>query len=241
MKFIPTLALVLAAAAAPCAAQTNEPPPSPTPGAVTTAPHSPLAEDIIRLWKANLSEDFINKYVSHSALAKDLTADDVILLRNAGVPESLIASVSLGSAAPAPTDAPTGTLAGAPARRMDPKETRRWDGLARRNSGIVIFKSRWDPGYLEFKDQTFRWVDSKDASKNVLLPIAQVTEQQLACLKKPGGNECFEWVVKTRSDEYRFRDIAWQQGEDAKAEEIFAYLSGLYPNLISSRRPVDSK
>ena len=44
----------------------------------------------------------------------------------------------------------------------------------------------------------------------------QMTEQQLTCLKKSGGNECFEWVVKSKGQEYRFRDIAWEQGENAK-------------------------
>jgi hypothetical protein len=105
----------------------------------------------------------------------------------------------------------------------------------------VLFKGRWDSGVLEFKDGSLRWVDSHDAGKNVLLPAAQLTEQQLTCLKKAGGNECFEWVVKTRNEEYRFRDVGWQQGEDAKVAELYEYFSGAYPSLISSRRPVDEK
>jgi hypothetical protein len=105
----------------------------------------------------------------------------------------------------------------------------------------VLLKSRWDGGFLEFKDASLRWMDSRDAGKNVLLPAAQVTEQQLTCLKKSGGNECFEWVVKTRSEEYRFRDVGWRQGENAKVEELFEFFRSAYPNLISSRRPVDEK
>lgn len=106
---------------------------------------------------------------------------------------------------------------------------------------MVLLKSRWDSGVLEFKDGTVRWVDSRDTGKNVLLPAAQLTEQQLTCLKKSGGNECFEWVVKTRNEEYRFRDVGWQQGENAKVAELFAYFSTAYPSLISSHRPVDEK
>jgi hypothetical protein len=194
---------------------------------------SPLVEDITRLWRANLSEEFINKYFARTDLARDLTAEDVVRLRNAGVPETLITSITLrrtdaGSAASAPQMAPG-------------RDSYRWDGLTRRNSGIVLLKSRWDSGVLEFKDASIRWIDSKDGSKNVLLPAAQVTEQQLTCLKKAGGNECFEWVVKTRSDEYRFRDVGWRQGENAKVAEIFKFFSSTYPNLISSRTPVDEK
>jgi len=203
---------------------------SATPVAVSA--NSALVEDIIRLWKANLSEEFINKYFAHSDLARDLTPDDVVRLRNAGVPETLIASITL-----------RGVDAGAAAvqKAAGPRDVRRWDGLTRRNSGVVLLKSRWDAGVLEFKDASLRWMDSKDTGKNILLPAAQITEQQLTCLKKSGGNECFEWVVKTRNEEYRFRDVGWQQGENAKVAELFEYFSGAYPSLISSRRPVDEK
>ncbi len=229
---VASLALVAAVSVGrPCAAQPQDPAPMP---AASASVNSALVEDIIRLWKANLSEDFINKYVAHSDLARDLTADDVVRLRSEGVPETLIASITLRRG-DAPASAKASGAAAAPAG------PRRWDGLTRRNSGVVLFKGRWDSGVLEFKDGSLRWVDSHDAGKNVLLPAAQITEQQLTCLKKSGGNECFEWVVKTRNEEYRFRDVAWQQGENAKVAELFEYFSGAYPSLISSRRPVDEK
>ncbi len=203
-------------------------------GAAAVSANSALVEDITRLWRANLSEEFITKYVAHSDLARDLTADDVVRLRAAGVPETLIASITLRRPEP-------GVAAGVMQMPPGPGDSRRWDGLTRRNSGLVLFKSRWDAGVLEFKDGSLRWIDSTDAAKNVLLPVAQITEQQLTCLKKAGGNECFEWVLKTKDDEYRFRDVSWQQGENAKVAEVFGFFSKAYPNLISSRKPVDEK
>ena len=225
-----SLALVVAASSGGrCEAQQQEPAATP---AIASA-NSALVDDIIRLWKANLSEEFIDKYVAHSDLARDLTADDVVRLRGAGVPETLIASITLRRPGPGP--------AAAVAPSPGPGDFRRWDGLTRRNSGMVLFKSRWDAGVLEFKEGSLRWIDSKDPAKNVLLPAAQMTEQQLTCLKKAGGNECFEWVAKTKDEEYRFRDVAWQQGENAKVVEVFDFFRGAYPNLISSRKPVDEK
>jgi hypothetical protein len=235
-RFAPfALSFALASAAA---AQEVPVAPEPTPGpssASSTSPAGTLVDDIIRLWKANLSEGFIEKYVSRSELARDITADDVVRLRSAGVPETLIASVTLGRSAP-PAERPAPLPAGGSAR-----DARRWDGLALRNSGVVLFKGRWDPGVLEFKDGFLRWTDAHDVKKNVLLPSSQITEQQLTCLKKPGGNECFEWVVKTRHEEYRFREVGWEQGQNARVEEVFAWFQGAFPTLISSRRPVDSK
>ena len=47
--------------------------------------------------------------------------------------------------------------------------------------------------------------------------------------------------MKAKSQEYRFRDTAWERGENAKAEEIYRFLQALYPNLVSSHVPVDEK
>jgi len=211
----------------------QQPAPTPTygasaPGDPAFSPTPSLVENMIKLWKANLSEDFLKKYISSSDLARDLSAEDIVKLRNAGLPESLISAVSERTAIvamPGPTSATNA----------------RWEGLSKRNGGVVILKSRWDTGVLEFKEDTLRWTDAHDASKNVLLTAKQITEQQLTCLKKPGGNDCFEWVVKTKGQEYRFRDIAWEQGENAKPQEVFKFMKTLFPYLISSQVPVDEK
>lgn len=203
------------------------------PQASTSSPASPdLVEDVIRLWKANLSEGFIDKYVANSDLARDLSAEDVVKLHAAGVPETLITSLT--------AKRPGGRPAAASARAAT-NGTRRWDGLARRNAGMVLFKSRWDPGILEFRDGALRWTDAKDTGKNVVIPAEQLREQQLTCLKKPGDNECFEWVAKTRRDEYRFRDVAWEQGRNETVQDVFDFFRSSYPNLIASRAPVDEK
>ena len=225
----------------------STPAPSPAPAAAGTAAEAPaptptpsLVDNIIKLWKANLSEDFLRKYISGSDIAKDLSAEDMVRLRNAGLPESLISALAehKRAAAAAP---PAVAAVVTPTPTPTPPTSMRWEGLARRNSGVVLLKSRWDPGVLEFKDETLRWTDARDASKNVLLTAKQMTEQQLTCLKKPGGNECFEWVVKTKGQEYRFRDIAWEQGDNTKVAELFAYFRSRYPNLVSSQVPVDGK
>ena len=230
-KLVLALALIaVTSSGGRCLAGPQDPATTP----VTPSASSALVDDITRLWKANLSEEFITKYFAHSDLARDLTPGDIVLLRNAGVPETLISSITLGRLVAGPA---------ASAAQIPPAlpDSRRWDGLALRNSGIVLLKSRWDSGMLELKEGSLRWVDSKETGKNLLVPVAQVTEQQLTCLKKVGGNECFEWVVKTRNEEYRFRDAAWRQGENAKVQDLFDTFRSVYPNLISSRNPVDEK
>jgi len=260
MRRLRPLALLVAAgvaAAAPLTAQ--EPPPPPTSSAPAPAPAPKPFEDIIKLWKANLSEDFIRKQIESGSTIYTLSADDIIKCRDSGLPESLINVMidttrrkPAGEPAPPPPAAPTSgtvvsTMPSSPPAITPPlpnyaaDANRKWEGLARRNSGVVIFKSRWDVGTLEFKEETFRWVDAKDAGKNLLIPARQVTEQFLTCLKKAGGNECFEWGVKTKDESYRFRDVSWEQGDNKKVQEIFDFLKAIYPNLVSSNVPVDSK
>ena len=226
-KLVLVLALV---AATSVAGRSSAEPQNPAATPMGATANSALVDDITRLWKANLSEEFINKYFARTDLARDLTPDDVVRLREAGVPESLIASLTLREAVKSPSSLSPG-----------PNDSRRWDGLALRNSGVVLLKSRWDSGMLEFREASLRWVDSKRTEKNLVIPIEQVTEQQLTCLKKAGGNECFEWVVKTRSEEYRIRDASWKQGDNTKVQELFDFFRSAYPNLISSRTPVDEK
>ena len=237
------------------AAETASPAPatgSPVAAPVAPSPVPTLVDDIIKLWKANLSEDFLKKYVSTSDIIKELSAEDIVRLRTAGLPESLILTITqrkmelAGAANPAAAGAAAGAAAVPPPTPVPtpvptPRTTARWDGLARRNSGLVLLKSRWDSGILEVKDGTLRWIDSKDVSKNLNIPLKSVTEQQLTCLKKSGGNECFEWVAKTRSDEFRFRNIAWEQNENDKVEDVFSFMKALDPKLVSSQVPVDQK
>jgi hypothetical protein len=266
-------ALVLAAPTV-VSQETREPASSSTTPAAATATAAPAPmplpkphEDMIKLWKANLSEDFIKRQIDTSNTVYNLTAEDIIQCRNAGMPESLIqamlqtmkrvpgdvqaaetkalakdaAKAGDSRAAMAPVPAPPPAPTPAPTPALAEKANMRWEGIVRRNSGIVILKSRWDPGVLEFREETLRWTDSRDSSKNLLIPAKQIKEQFLSCQKKPGGNECFEWGFRTKEGEFRFRDISWEQSENRKPQEIFEFMKAIYPNLVASNVPVESK
>ena len=260
--FSGVLALGAALLALPVGAQAPAPAPA-SPATAAPAPAPKPYEDIIKLWRANLSEDFIKRQIETGTTVYDLSADEMIRCRDAGIPEGLIqvmiatknprtapekpAPASAGASAAAPVAPPAaGTApAAAPAAPRVPslaaEADRSWEGLARRNSGLVLFKGRWDVGTLHFKEELFRWVDARDPGKNLLFPASQISEQFLTCLKKPGGNECFEWGFRTKDGEYRFRDVSWEQGENRKAQEIFDFFKAIYPSLVSSEVPVDSK
>ena len=69
-----TLVLALAlAAAVSFGGRSNAQQPEPAAAPAAVSANSALVDDITRLWKANLSEEFISKYVAHSDLARDLS------------------------------------------------------------------------------------------------------------------------------------------------------------------------
>ena len=44
-----------------------------------------------------------------------------------------------------------------------------------------------------------------------------------------------------KDGEYKWRDVTWEQGENKKVAEIFDFMHAIYPSLVSSDVPVDSK
>jgi hypothetical protein len=247
-SFVTTAAITLASGAlgdTPQPTATASPSTMSAPGTPTPVPvPAPPYEDIIKLWRANLSEDFVKHHIETGSIVYNLSADDIVKLRTAGLPEALINTmVQTTRRTPTPAGTPAAAQPGpaVPTPSLAAQADRRWEGMVRRNSGIVLFKSRWDPGVLEFKELTLRWRDAHDSGKNVLIPAKAFTEQFLSCLKKPGGNECFEWGFKTKDTEYRFRDVSWQQGENRKVREIFDFMKAIYPDFVSAEMPVDSK
>jgi hypothetical protein len=218
--------------------------------------------DVLKLYRANLSEDFIIDRIHRDGVVYDLGADQIIELRSNGVSERVIqtmldtrtgadagAAYDAGAPAPAPMprrppedrvtiDAPPPS--GMPTALGEPPVV--WEGLVRRQPGIVILKNRWNVGRLTYADNQLRWEDAKDSSKNLLIPWNAVREQFMTCLKRAGGNECFEWGFRTANgDEYRFRDVTWEQGDDTKVQAIHAWFRSRYPSLVDSNRPVDEK
>ena len=119
----------------------------------------------------------------------------------------------------------------APTPSFAQKADMRWEGMARRNSGVVVLKSRWDIGVLEFREETLRWTDLRDAGKNLLIPGRQIVSHVLSCRKKPGGSACFEWGFRTKEGEFRFREADRHGEEPTKPRAIFTFMQAIYPDL----------
>lgn len=252
---------VVTALLTPGAALSQETPPPP-PAEMAQAAPAPIPapapkpfEEIIKLWKGNLSEEFIKRKIESEAVIYQLSADDIVLCKAANLPESIIEAMMKTAQRPgatpavtalvAPVPAPAAASAAAPAAPVDlaVQADRSWEGLVRRNDGIVLFKSRWDDGKLSFKEEKLSWLDARDEKKNLILPAKSIKEQFLVCLKGAPSEqtECFEWGVKTENGEYRFRDVGWKRSDSTKPQELYDFMKAIYPNLVSSKYPADEK
>jgi hypothetical protein len=107
----------------------------------------------------------------------------------------------------------------------------RWEGLARRNPGLVVFRSRWNPGVLELRDDLLRWADRKDPGKNLVLPVRRITAHALKCAGGPPA-PCSEWSVSTRTETYVFREVPPAGG--AALRRAFDALRGAYADVPSA-------
>jgi hypothetical protein len=206
------------------------------PGSVR-APEPRPFEQVVKLWKAQLSEEFLLRKIGREQVVYRLSTDDIIACKTAGVPESIIeAMMKTGSlparaAEPVPPAAPAVTVP-RPAPRVD----RSWDGLVRRSPGVVLFRNRWEPGKLSFLEDEIRWFDAGDEARNVVLPLAKIQEQFLVCPKDVSSDSgCFEWGVKTADAEFRFRDAGGKSEMSSKPLDLFTFLQALAPNLAAKK------
>lgn len=264
----PRLVLVVALAlAGPASGQEAVPRSAATEAGSAAAVDTKPFEQVVKLWKAGLSEDFLLRKVEREPVVYRLSTDDVIACKAAGVPESIIEAMmktegraAPGAVAPAP---PAAVVAPAPPPVATPQVAppastpsveppppvalpspaeRSWDGLVRRSPGVVLFRNPWEPGSLSFREGTLSWRATGDSTKNLDLAASAIREHFLVCPKDASSDEaCFEWGVKTADGEFRFRDAAWERKDSARPREVFAILEALYPGLATARYRVEKK
>ncbi len=256
-----SLAALLVGLSAP-AQDRPAPPPAPAASAAPQAPQAPIAapaptgnaavEEIIKLYDAKFSEDFIKRKIKNDGTAFNLSTSDLLRLKEAGIPEGLVETMMAARKAspeappaPAAPGASSAALAppapaATPAAPIGPPH-RAWDGLVRRSSGSFLgFGYNWENGALRIENDQLKWIEAEHVERNLLVPVKTMTEQFLTCEKKPQG-DCFEWGFKTKDGDFRFRDLIWRTGPSPKAKEIFDFMKEAYPNLASPMYPVDER
>lgn len=101
----------------------------------------------------------------------------------------------------------------------------------RRQNGLVLL-GRWRIGTLAFRDETFRWTDTKDPGRNLVLPAGAIVSHRRVCRDPGNAATCFEWAFRTRDGQrYVFRDGGRKSSGGGRAGEVFVYFSAIFPAI----------
>ena len=234
-------ALILSVAiAAPALAQQAPPPPadtpvpaaSPTPApaaapAVTPAAPARPSVDILRLKQAGMSDQFLLNKIRTESVRYDLTTDEILQLRDAGLSETVIEAMRTSGQPKEPGEAV--------ARHAE------FPGLARVGKGFLgIFgTSTKNVGKLVVDGETIAWFESEDPTKNFTVYTQNVKEVFNTCVLRPGKNLCLEFGIVTHTGEtYRFREPGWKNGDNRSVLDATAYFKAAFPRIFFSERAV---
>lgn len=234
------LILSFAVAASALAQQTPPPAPpadtpapaaSPTPvpaaTAATPAPPPRPSVDILRLKQAGMSDQFLLNKIRTESVRYDLTTDEILQLRDAGVSETVIEAMRASGQAKEPGESV--------ARHAE------FPGLARVGKGFLgIFgTSTKNVGKLVVDGETIAWFESEDPTKNFTVYTQNVKEVFNTCVLRPGKNLCLEFGIVTHTGEtYRFREPGWKNGDNRGVLDATAYFKAAFPRIFFTERAV---
>lgn len=184
-----------------------------------SAPDDSRLEDIVRLVNSGLSEELIIRQIRSSGENYRLSIGDLIFLKNKQVPEAVIAALitsSAGASTPPPAVKPT---VFGPLLKMK--------GFLKKDA----------PGTLRMNDGRLDWLDGKKPERNFALEIASIKSSWLECSPRAQGNFCYAVGLELfNGDQYEFRDLTWETGDNAQVLALTDALKKGYPQIVYHER-----
>jgi hypothetical protein len=200
--------------------------PTAAPAAAPAANPRPYI-DILKLKQAGMSDQFLQNKILTENLRYDLTTDEILQLRNAGIPEAVIEAMR----ASGQTKEPGAAIA----RHAE------FPGFARVGKGFLgIFgTSTKSVGKLVVEGDTIAWFENDDPSKNFTIYTQNVKEVFNTCVLRPGKNLCLELGIVTHTgDTYRFREPGWKNGDNRSVLDATTYFKMAFPRIFFTERAV---
>jgi hypothetical protein len=181
-------------------------------------PEDPRLADIVRLVRAGLSEELIVRQVRASGEVYKLSIADLIYLKDQQVPEAIISALIATSPA-APPSAAARPSAFGPLLQMK--------GFMKKDA----------PGTLNLREGRLEWLDGRKPERNFAVEIASIKASWLECSPRPQGNFCYAIGIELfNGDTYEFRDLTWENGDNAQIQALSTALKKGYPQIIYHER-----
>ena len=213
--------------------------------AVSTGPTEPDDKrlvDVVRLVTAGVSEKVIVGQAQRNEQGYDLTTNDLIYLKESGVPRPVIAALlenrspaSAREPVPATRPKPRPVEVAAVADEPEPAAVVRtlisFGPLLRVTKKVAVIRTS-SQGRVIIGDGRIEYRDDSKQKKDVTFFDRALKKVWLECERNPNGDVCFEIRLKTaHGDTYRFRDVDWKAGGNAQIHSLFDTLKDLYPRV----------
>ena len=219
--------------------------PSPTPAAPATKPDDPRLEDVVRLVRSGLAETLVCEQVRRSGRRPPLTANDLVYLKERGVPESAIAALMEASLPPTP--APTATppvlptpppppvlATPTPRPTVAPPVALVFEPLVRLAG---TFRKAQD-GRLVLTSDALEWSDSGGRAPVVRIATTSLRAVWLATTRRGQDPPLVELRVRTSAgDDLTFRDAGAPAGDGGRVEALYRALAERFPGVILAEKP----
>jgi hypothetical protein len=208
--------------------------PAPPPAPALASPDDQRLVDIVRLSKSGLSEALITDQIKTSNQSYDLSANDLVYLKENGVNDAivkeLLATKAKAVALPA-VAAPA--VPAVPAVAAVPAVQNAEDVV----SDLVLVKTglfqKDHPGRLVVKQDGIDWVDAQKPADNFSFTPAGI--EKLWFSSRAKGAAIFPFRVNiqiSKGARYRFQDVNKETGSNSAVQKLFEVIKARFPSIL---------
>ena len=216
-------------------------PPSPTTTRRESKPDDARLEDVVRLVRAGLSERLVCEQIRQSGQRHKLSANDLVYLKDNGVPETAIATLMETGEVATPAPVPTSPLivpphpASTPLPTAAPPVALVFEPLVRMTGAF----RKAQAGRLVLTAQDLEWSDVNNPAQIGRIPTAALRAAWLSVTRRSQGPPLVELRVRTSAgDDLTFRDETWPTGASAKVEALYQAIRERFPQVVLTEKPV---
>ncbi len=196
--------------------------PQPTPTPVPLKPDDPRLELVAEAVNKGVSESVLIEQISNAPTGFNLTLNDLIYLKQSGVPESLVVALQAAKGVPG------GKATAAEAAAAEGDVT--IEGLLMLKSSFLR-KNR--QGTLAFKGGDIVWTDAMDSVQSFTVKASALERAWLKCRPLPAGNFCYELGFSMfKGDDYSFVDSGEPQGSNDNVLALRKAIAARFPKMV---------
>lgn len=174
-----------------------------------------IVDEVIKLYKAGLSQELIFQYIQSYKKSYQVSAEDVLKMKENNVPEEIIKKVLQYQSF-------------VTQKEREKKEPEFKNLLLKKG-----FMKKNRLGNLALKEDRVEWYDSKEPKENFSFKIKGIKTIYLNCKPRTEENFCYEIVfVNFDKKEYSFSDFNWEKGENKTINELYKFFKENYKEII---------